>query len=119
MAVSDVEFYELVKNDFDSDSEMIRRNAASRSYYSIYHQTKQAGFEGVYSDVGMHRSLIDTMTRDVLTKRAGFILNSVYALRIIADYKLDEPFTKSQAKTLEEVYQRYSKVLPSGSRESA
>lgn len=111
MAIKPEDFHDSEIGKHSSDLEIERRNAVSRTYYSMYHLTRQAGYDGKYADTGMHQSLIDELVNDKATKSAGWILNKAKQLRVSADYRLNEDFTKSEAETIISLLERYPEKL--------
>lgn len=112
MPVRAEDFHKSEVGNHSSEDEMVRRNAVSRTYYSLFHFTLQSGLTPKYAGVGLHESLIQTMVEDPETKSAGWILKQARDLRTKSDYKLDIDLTLSEAETILSIFQRYPSKLP-------
>lgn len=112
MSIKPEDFHDSEIGKHSSDIEVERRNAVSRTYYSMYHYTIQAGYQGRYVDTGMHQSLIDELLNDKETKGAGWMLSAAKKLRVTADYRLNENLTKSEAETIISLLEHYPEKLP-------
>lgn len=85
-----------------SGDEMSKRNALSRAYYAAYHHAIEicdpVG-EDEEARTGMHRRFIEGLVQSdpgTLNRRVGVKLNTLYAKRIKADYRLTDEIVASQ-----------------------
>lgn len=82
--------------------EMSKRNALSRAYYAAYHHAREI-CDPVDEDeevqTGMHRRFIEGLVQSepgTLNRILGVKLNTLYAKRIKADYRLSDEIVASQ-----------------------
>lgn len=91
-------------------SETDHRNIVSRSYYSAYHETLHLADQNLSLGVsnmkgGSHIKLSDTLCnficqnkeRQATIRRLGTRIHAMHALRVRADYFLDEHITNTEA----------------------
>ena len=86
------------------ETEVDRRNAASRAYYAAWHQCLPIGRSVGLSDQpgqGVHQQLIGTLTgnRNLTLKSLGYMLRQCRDLRVEADYEIETDFPPEDART--------------------
>ena len=83
------------------ENECSNRASASRAYYGAYQFCKEQ--LDVIADRtirgGMHRQYIDTLINnsDSTVRSIGYKLQQMHRLRVKADYKIAQDFTRAQA----------------------
>lgn len=113
MPINADEFYTSNKSGLSSSDEINRRNAISRTYYTMYHKALETGIEVIkFANQGMHQNLVDTMLQTDNFKRAGYILSSSKTLRHIADYELNNNIYLSHTTTMHQNYNNFCDALP-------
>lgn len=95
MSVCPADFLESAKTLAMDKSEIAKRNALSRSYYAAYHLSKTLFplARGV-AVKGIHKTYIDFLKNHSpgsIERKLGLSLSTLYARRIRADYRLDDP----------------------------
>ena len=86
------------------ETEVDRRNAASRACYAAWHQCLPIGRSvglSVQPGQGVHRQLIGTLTgnRNPTLKSLGYMLKQCRDLRVGADYEIGSDFPPEDART--------------------
>lgn len=94
-----------------SNDEVGYRNCARISYYALFHYLKSIAdnLPGEYKqNTGDHQKVIYKLkySKDKQLKLLSARMNSARAVRVRADYLLDENFTKEEAYKLLEVVKR-------------
>lgn len=113
MSVDMLEFQSSVANDYSSDSEIIRRNAVSRTYYSMYHLAESCLEQIIpYGNVGVHQNLIINLQQKSETNRIAIILMHAKTLRKKADYLLSENIEEAEALTIQKNFNRITSIIP-------
>lgn len=104
------------------ESEVDRRNAASRAYYAAWHQCLPIGRSVSLSaqpGQGMHQQLIATLTgnQDRTLKSLGYMLKQCRDLRVEADYEIETDFppedTRTALEQCERILKKATALLPS------
>ena len=110
MPIDKGELLDLARELAKKDKEVCQRAAASKAYYYILHYCLEyagkrlPGLKHGYKSGGMHRTLVEQFISDYsspnekkrrLHKGVGYILAYLIKIRVRADYKLDEKFTKT------------------------
>ena len=102
MSVNCNDFLIFAKS-LSNKSEINNRNAASRSYYAAYHKCVEIynPNNDLIGEGGLHEKLIKHLEGgcDKKEKELSYQMNQGRKLRVIADYKLDIDFTKSDRET--------------------
>ena len=103
------------------ESEVDRRNAASRAYYAAWHRRLPIGRSvglSAQPGQGMHRQLIATLTgnQDRTLKSLGYMLEQCRALRVEADYEIETDFppedTRTALEQCEKILKKATALLP-------
>ena len=103
MPVSPNQLLALAESLEEDDSEVQLRNSSSRAYYAAYHRClsigKQLGLQ--FEESGVHRRLIDTLTknRSMKLKGIGYMLEQCRRLRVKADYDIELEYGKTEAQS--------------------
>lgn len=101
----------------DTRSEALLRTAASRAYYGAYHAAQEAFNTTVNRNEragGMHARFIQSLTNspDKHDRAIGYMLKSIYDLRITADYDLSDTFKETQGSDAIKKTQKLIAALP-------
>ena len=105
MAVTPRELLEAAAALGQRESEVDLRNAASRAYYTAYHQCRRLAqnprLRPAPGSGGAHRRVIDALTgsQDRNLKTLGYMLEQCRKLRVTADYDIDGVFLSDDART--------------------
>ena len=103
------------------ESEVDRRNAASRAYYAAWHQCLPIGRSvglSAQPDKGVHQQLIATLTgdRNPALKSLGYMLKQCRDLRVEADYEIETDFppedTRTALEQCEKILKKATALLP-------
>lgn len=93
------------------------RTAASRAYYSAYHAAQEIFNTTVNRNEragGMHARFIQSLTNssNKNDRAIGYMLKSIYDLRIAADYDLSDVFKETQCADAVKKTQKLIEALP-------